>query len=378
MILVADGSMRTLREIGRRRIYRAESGRRGEGNDRYGRRGPDMVIRIPIGTEVVWWTEEGVWERLADLVEKGQTLVAAEGGRGGWGNARFATSIHRAPRIAQKGQAGRERKVRLDLKLLADVGLVGMPNAGKSTLLRAMSEARPKVAAYPFTTLEPVLGVVDCGYERFVVADMPGLIEGAHSGVGLGLDFLRHIERTKLILHLVDGGAQEPLRDLALVNEELRQYGTGLADRPQLVVVSKIDQPEVQARRQELRRQFAEIDVDLMFLSGLTGEGVEVVTQRLAEMLSQGEAAPEEVEPVVLRPLALRRGIRVQQENSGFRVEGERVVTFAEMMPVELEEGRAELWRRLGRWGVNSALRRAGAKPGDRVRLGRVELEWMA
>jgi GTP-binding protein len=345
VMLVADGAVRTLREIGRRRMWKAE---------------------------------DGSWERLADLVEKGQTLAVAGGGRGGWGNDRFATATHRAPRIAQKGQAGQQRRLRLDLKLLADVGLVGMPNAGKSTLLRAMSEARPRVAAYPFTTLEPVLGVVDCGYERFVVADMPGLIEGAHTGVGLGLDFLRHIERTKLILHLVDGGVDEPLRDMDLVNEELRQYGSGLADRQQLVAVSKIDVPEVRARREELSQLFAERGVDLLFLSGATGEGVELVTQQLAEALLEGEAVPEAVMPAVIRPLPLRRGVRVRQENGGFRVEGERVVVFAEMMPVGQEEGRAELWRRLGRWGVNAALRRAGAKPGDRVRLGQVELEWMA
>ncbi len=381
VILIADRSVRTLKELGRKRIYRAGRGKHGEGSDRHGRRGSDLVIRIPVGTEVMWWTEEGSWERLADLVEKGQQLITAEGGRGGWGNARFSSSTHRAPRIAQRGQAGRERRVRLDLKLLADVGLVGMPNAGKSTLLRAMSEARPKVAAYPFTTIEPVLGVVNCGWERFVVADMPGLIEGAHSGVGLGLDFLRHIERTKLILHLVDGAAKDPLRDLILINEELRQYGMGLEDRRQLVVVSKIDQREVKGRRKALERQFTEANIELTFLSGATGEGVEMVTLRLAELLRQSETAStvsEEVAPVVLRPHIPHRGVWVTLEDGGFRVESERAVVFAEMMPIEQEEARAELWRRFDRWGVNAAIRRSGAEPGDLIRLGQVELEWLA
>ncbi len=336
------------------------------------------MIQVPRGTEV-WCVgaEPGEWNRLADLLDAGQVLSVARGGRGGWGNGRFATSIHRAPRIAQRGQDGERRLLRLELKLLADIGLIGQPNAGKSTLLRSMSQARPKVADYPFTTLEPVLGVVDCGWQTFVAADLPGLIEGAHSGVGLGLEFLRHVERTKVIVHLVDGSVEEPLQGMELVNEELRRYGKRLGDRRQIVVVSKIDISEVSERQEELTRQFAARNVELLFVSGVTGKGVADLIQRLAAVLHELEDAPTEVRLEVKRPAPIQRGVQIRREDDVFCVEGERVVVFAEMMPVEEEEGRAELWRRLKRWGVNSALRRAGAKPGDRVRLGAVELEYL-
>ena len=240
-----------------------------------------------------------------------------------------------------------------------------------------MSQARPKVADYPFTTLEPVLGAVDCGWQTFVIADLPGLIEGAHSGVGLGLEFLRHVERTKVIVHLVDGSVEEPLRGMELVNEELSRYGERLGGRRQIVVVSKIDISEVRERREELTRQFAARKVEPLFVSGVTGEGVADLIQQLAAVLHELEGAPTEGRLEVKRPAPSQRGVQIRREDGVFCVEGERVVVFAEMMPVEQEEGRAELWRRLKRWGVNRALRRAGAKPGDRVRLGSVELEYL-
>ena len=232
MVLVADGSVRTLKEIGRKRVYRAERGQHGQGSGKHGRRGEEAVLRVPVGTQV---QAVASGELVADLDEAGKTVVVARGGLGGRGNTWFARAEYRAPRIAQRGQPGGERELQLDLKLLADVGLVGMPNAGKSTLLRAISAARPRVAAYPFTTLEPALGVVELGYERFVVADIPGLIEGAHAGVGLGLDFLRHVERTRVLVHLIDGSRPDPLADMDAVNRELAEYGGGLAERGQIV-----------------------------------------------------------------------------------------------------------------------------------------------
>ncbi len=377
--LLTDGSVRTLTEIGRRRVYRGEKGRNGQGSGKHGRRGADLLLRVPPGTEVWRCEEDGHLEKAADLVAEGETLVVARGGLGGWGNIHFATSVHRAPRIAQRGREGEELRLRLELKLLADVGIAGLPNAGKSTLLRAMSAARPKVAAYPFTTLEPALGVVESGWDRFVVADIPGLIEGAHTGAGLGLDFLRHIERTRLLVHLVDGSSTDPVRDMETVNQELRRYGRGLAGRRQIVVVNKVDLPEVAAMRKELGATLAG-DGEPLFISAATGEGVGELIAVLSQALREGaaERRPAAEEPVVLRPPELGGGVRVQREDGAFRVEGEKVVAFAEMMPVEQDEGRAELWRRFGRWGVVTALRRAGAKRGDRVRLGRVELEFEA
>ncbi|MBI2913067.1 MAG: GTPase ObgE [Chloroflexi bacterium] len=377
VILVGDESVRTLREIGRRRVLRGERGGRGEGGGRHGRGGRDCVVAVPVGTEVARIGAGDVREKVVDLTAVGQTVAVARGGLGGWGNARFATAVHRAPRIAQKGQDGEEWRLVLDLKLLADVGLVGQPNAGKSTLLRAISAARPKVADYPFTTLEPVLGVVEVGYERFVVADIPGLIEGAHRGAGLGLDFLRHVERTKVVVHLLDGSRPEPVRDLDVVNKELRQYGHGLVGREQVIAVNKLDLGEVRGRKGELEVQLRSRGLDPLFVSAVTGEGVEALVARLVAVLRrQREAVAPMAATAVLRPLPLARAVRVRREGGAFRVEGERVVAFAEMMPLEQAEGRSELWRRLGRWGVVGALRRAGAKPGDRVRLGRVEVEW--
>ncbi len=338
-----------------------------------GRRGADVVVRVPVGTEV---GRAAGGELVGDLDGVGKSVVVARGGGGGRGNGWFARAEYRAPRIAQRGQAGVEMEVQLDLKLLADVGIVGLPNAGKSTLLRAISAARPKVAEYPFTTLEPVLGVVDVGFERFVVADIPGLIEGAHAGAGLGLDFLRHIERTRVLIHLVDGASPDPLSDMDALNSELKEYGGGLAGRPQEVVVNKVDLPEVSGRMSDLQERFAGRGIRPQFVSAVERQGTDELVRRLAQLVAaESESEPVE-EAAPIRPEPLRRRFDVRREGGGFRVEGERVVTFAEMMPVGVEEGRQELWWRLRRWGVSGALRRAGAQPGDRVRLGSVELEW--
>jgi GTP-binding protein len=380
VVIVADGSVRTLKELGRRRIYRAERGQHGQGSKKAGRSAPDLELHVPVGTQVTIVHEDGREEPLADLLQAGQHTVAARGGIGGWGNVRFATAVHRAPRIAQRGQEGEDVRVRLDLKLLADVGIVGLPNAGKSTLLRAMSAARPRVGAYPFTTLEPNLGVVDVGWERFVAADVPGLIAGAHAGAGLGLDFLRHLERTRLLVHLVDGASDDPLRDLETVEAELREYGHALGDRPRLIAINKTDLPQVADRREELAAQFREHGAEPFFISAAGGEGVDELVQAVATRLKELRAAeaPASAEvpaAPVLRPGGRAGDVSVRREDGAYRIEGARAVAFAEMMPLETDEGRAELWRRFGRWGVTGALKRAGAKPGSRVRLGRVELE---
>ena len=336
-----------------------------------------MLIHVPVGTQISVVKDGGTLEMIGDLVGAGQQLLVARGGLGGWGNARFKSSTNQAPRIAQRGQEGEEARLRLDLKLLADVGIVGLPNAGKSTLLSVMSAARPKIADYPFTTLEPALGVVENGWDRFVVADIPGLIEGAHTGAGLGLEFLRHIERTKVVVHLVDGRSVEPLKDYQTVNAELQQYGHGLAEREQILAINKIDISEVKERIDELMETFLEAGQEPMFISAAAGDGVDELIQRMALALA-AEAPEGALEHVpVLRPASAPTShvVRVQREDGAFRVEGERVVAFAEMMPLEEEEARAELWRRFQRWGVTSALRRAGARAGDQIRLGGREIE---
>jgi GTP-binding protein len=374
-VLVADGSIRTLAEVGRKRTHRGERGTHGLGKGKHGARGKDAVLRVPVGTQV---RRLGDGELLADLDAPGESVAVARGGLGGRGNAWFKRSDYQAPRIAQRGQAGEEVEVQLDLKLLADVGIVGLPNAGKSTLLRAMSGARPKVADYPFTTLEAALGVVDVGYERFVMADIPGLIEGAHEGAGLGLDFLRHVERTKVLVHLVDGSRPDPLADIAAIDGELREYAAGLEEKPQLVAVNKVDLPEVAALAEGLADRIEEARGDRpLLVSAAERRGTDELASRLAEMLAAAARQPSAEEPPpVIRPRPLGRGVEVREEDGAFRVDGERVAAFAEMMPLELEEGRQEFWWRLGRWGVSGALRRAGAEPGALVRLGKLELEW--
>jgi GTP-binding protein len=261
----------------------------------------------------------------------------------------------------------------LDLKLLSDVGIVGLPNAGKSTLLRHVSAARPKVADYPFTTLEPVLGVVEVGYESFVLADLPGIIEGAHAGAGLGHQFLRHVERTRVLVHLIDGSRPDPVADLRTLNQELAWYSEELGQKRQQVVVNKVDLPEVRARRGELEA----LGHDPLFISAATGEAVQELVRRLLELLSAVEVPallPSEVP--VLRPRGREPRFTVTKGDGVFVVKGEGPVSLVEMMGLDSEEARLEVRRRLTRMGVVSALRRAGISPGDHVRFGTVEMEW--
>jgi GTP-binding protein len=342
----------------------------------HGRRGKDLVIRVPVGTEVRSRNDKGDLSLIGDLTEVGQTLVVAQGGLGGWGNAHFATSTNQAPRIAQKGQKGQEARLVLDLKLLSDVGLLGVPNAGKSTLLALISAAHPKIASYPFTTVEPVLGVVEMGYRTFVIAEIPGLIEGAHRGVGLGHDFLRHAERARMFVHLLDGTRPDPLADMEVINGELAQFREDLAAKPQVVAVNKNDLPDVIQRTEELRERLAAGQIEPFFVSAATGQGVGGLLERVAQELSTlVEEEPPPPLPVV-RPRPLSARFSVSVSNDVYRVSGERLEAFAEMMPLDQEEGRAEFWRRLTRWGVVAALRRAGIGPGAKVRLGQTEVEW--
>jgi len=275
VILQADAQLTTLLDLTYPRQFRAPKGSHGKGKDQTGKDGEDLVIRIPVGTLI---RDDQTEEVLQDLLFDAQRFVAVEGGRGGRGNARFATSTHRAPRRAEKGGKGVERTLRLELKLLADVGLIGYPNVGKSTLLSRISSARPKIADYPFTTLVPNLGVVNQeGRRPFVVADIPGLIEGASKGAGLGLTFLRHVERTRLLIHLLDiseGPSRDAVKDFHALNDELKAYDPVLQKRRQLVALNKIDLPSVRERAGETKIQFEKLGHRLYFISGQTGEGV--------------------------------------------------------------------------------------------------------
>ena len=377
VVLVASPALTTLAGFRRRRRYCAQGGRHGEGGKRHGRSGVDLVIPVPVGTIVRRVGGSELGEVVADLTVPAQPVVVVRGGKGGRGNARFATSTRQAPRIAERGQRGEQARLRLDLKLLSDVGIVGLPNAGKSTLLRAVSAARPKVADYPFTTLEPVLGVVEVGYESFVLADLPGIIEGAHEGAGLGHQFLRHVERTRVLLHLVDGSRPDPVADLETLNRELAWYSDELGRKGQQVVVNKLDLAEVRAGRAELDARLRAQGHDPVFISAATREGMADLLRRLLDLLSAIEVpAPPSSEVPVLRPRGRQPRVTVTKGDGLFVVEGEGPVSVVEMMGLESEEARLEVRRRLTRMGVVSALRRAGVRVGDRVRFGTVEMEW--
>jgi GTP-binding protein len=289
--LVADSGVNTLLHLRYNPEHTAERGRHGEGSNRSGREGEDVFVRVPVGTQVF---DGETGEFYCDLAEEGQRWLAARGGRGGFGNSHFASSTNRAPRYHQEGSPGEERELQLELKLLADVGLVGFPNAGKSTLISTISAAKPKIADYPFTTLEPHLGVVDLGeYRTFVVADIPGLIEGAHEGAGLGDRFLRHVERTKLLLHLVDVSSvsgRDPVADYETINRELVAYDARLAERPQAVVAAKIDALDEPERLERLRRRAAEDRRPFYEISSATNRGVRELVMGVARMLDEMNA----------------------------------------------------------------------------------------
>ncbi|HVQ36250.1 MAG TPA: GTPase ObgE [Pyrinomonadaceae bacterium] len=286
--VVADSSLNTLLHLRYNPLHIADRGRHGEGSNCSGREGEDRIIRVPVGTQIFDSTTE---ELLQDLDADGARWLAAKGGRGGFGNSHFATSTNRAPRYHQSGSEGEEFEFQLELKLLADVGLVGFPNAGKSTLISTISAAKPKIADYPFTTLEPHLGVVDLGdFRTFVVADIPGLIEGAHDGAGLGDRFLRHIERTKLLLHLIDVSSfsgREPIDDFLTVNRELRAYNPDLADRPQIVVATKIDALDEPMRLEVLQQQAEKEGLPFYAISSVTNKGTAELVAAIAAKLDE-------------------------------------------------------------------------------------------
>jgi GTP-binding protein len=292
VVVVADLAVTSLKLLVRKRNYRAADGGNGRSKKRHGRKGEDLLLVVPAGTVVSHKSQIGDSAIIADLDQPGQQVVVAKGGKGGFGNTHFATSTNQAPQIAQKGEEGEENSIILELKLIADAGLIGYPNVGKSTLLAAVSAAKPKIAPYPFTTREPILGVVEVGGLSFVLAEIPGLIDGAHLGRGLGHAFLRHIMRTRVLIHLVDGSSPSPLDDMIRVNNELGLFDSSLAQKPQLVVVNKIDLSQVREHLAELRGSFSAAGTKALFVSAATGEGISELTAQAMRLL-QSAAKPE-------------------------------------------------------------------------------------
>jgi GTP-binding protein len=315
-------------------------------------------------------------EILADLMEQGDELLVARGGRGGRGNARFANSRRQTPRVAERGEPGAPRRLHLELRLLADIGIVGAPNAGKSTLLAALTEARPKIADYPFTTLQPNLGVAEVDGRRLVLADIPGLIEGAHHGVGLGDLFLRHIRRTRALIHLLDGRAADPLREMEAINAELAAYDPDLAAKPQIVAVNKTDEPEVAQRWPHWKAVLEKRGLRPLAISALRSVNLEALLRAAAKAAESVAPEPgEEAIPIHRPPEA--GGFAVARDPDGaWRVSGRGVERAAAMTYWEHDEGVRRFQRTLARMGVEDALRKAGVRPGEDVRIGEYELEW--
>jgi GTP-binding protein len=376
IVLEVSNQLNSLQDYRYRHHFPARGGGRGGGSRRHGKDAPDIVLQVPPGTLVK--DEEG--QTLADLVGLKQQMVVARGGRGGRGNASFKTSTRQTPRFAELGAPGESRWLWLELKLIADVGLLGLPNAGKSTLLSAASAAKPKIADYPFTTLEPVLGVVEMAEDAtFVMADLPGLIEGAHAGAGLGLQFLRHVDRTRVLIHIIDAAAGDRVKlwnDYQQVRNELKKYSAALARRPHLIALNKMDavtdQPEVVAFRQRLvklrRRTFP--------MSAATGEGVQDLLWAAQRMLEKrkGEAASEPLPALkVYRGPSSAEPFTIESVEGGFLVSGNQLERLLAMTDMTNPEGLAHFQRMLDRWGLNDALARHGARGGETVRISDVE-----
>jgi GTP-binding protein len=371
VFLRAVDDVYTLEQFRSKKKFAASDGGNGGIRLRTGAHGEDLTIDVPAGT-VVFDMEDGLL--VQDLKKPGDTALVAHGGRGGWGNKKFATSTNQAPNYAQKGQRGEELKLRLELRLLADVGLLGLPNAGKSTLLAAVSNAKPKIAEYPFTTLEPMLGVVNVGYQRFTMADLPGLIEGASEGYGLGFEFLKHVRRCRVLLHLVDCSSPDPVTDFELIEGEVRTYEARLEEVPRVIAVTKADL-DAEAARTSAAALAAHTGAELMVISAVQGIGIDELEARLMELVAaerEREQTERPAEIPVWRPAGEERFVVRAVGERTFEVEGQRVVSFVEMMDTHMEGADEEIARRLERWGVAAELRRKGAKEGDQLRFGEV------
>jgi GTPase len=357
--------------------YAAEDGKGGGSNNKFGKSAANLVVPVPPGT-LVYDAESA--ELLGDLTSAGQQLVVCKGGRGGRGNPHFKSSINQIPRTAENGEPGEEKRLRLELKLIADIGIVGVPNAGKSTLLSVLTNAKPKIAPYPFTTLEPNLGVAKVDDESTVVlADIPGLIEGASHGAGLGHDFLRHVQRTRVLIHLLDGLSADPLADLSQINSELALFDPGLADKPMLVAVNKIDQPEVAERWPKLKQAIKKHGYEATVVSALARTNVRELLLKAVQMLA--EVLPVEEAPAasipVYRPVEDPRAFTILHEADGaWRVKSAAIERAAEMTPWDQTGSVRRFQKLMEKLGVDAALRKAGAQEGDTVYIGEYELEY--
>lgn len=375
VILKVDESLTNFKEFRNKSTYRAADGENGKGQKKSGKSGEDLVIKVPMGT-VVYDGEDDHRSFIADLLENGQKITVAKGGKGGWGNVHYATSTNQTPRLAQVGEPGDSTFLVLEMRLIADVGIIGFPNVGKSSLLATASAAKPKIADYPFTTKETELGVVNLGNDSFVLAEIPGLIQGAHQGKGLGHDFLRHASRTKLFIHLVNGTSEAPVDDMVKVNNELSLYDEKLAQKSQIVAISKVDLDEVRNRMDEIRSEFTWIAVKVRFVSAVTGEGVSELMRAAQEQLKKIPVVPREDEVKVFHPQPRRRMASVSKEGDILVINAPEIERVVKRVDIEDPTVRWQVHGLLMRKGIVKELEKAGIKGGDRVRCDDIEWDW--
>ena len=380
VIIVGDHNENTLINFRYEKNFSASNGENGSKAKKHGKDGDDVVIRVPVGTQIINETGSVV----ADILNSGEEYMAAPGGRGGYGNVKYSSSTSQYPVIAQAGEEGLQRSLRLELKLIADVGIIGVPNAGKSSLITFLTAARPKIANYPFTTIDPVLGIVEHRDKDFVMVDIPGLIEGAHEGIGLGHEFLRHIERTRVLIHLVDGTSENPSEDFHKINKELALFNEALIGKPQILAINKVDLDEVSVLAEDIRDSMGEDAWKFHIISAVSGEGVGSMMDEVVQVLSdQPSVIPpnlsvdlQETDIPVIRPEPRRRGVSIYQEDGVYVVQAPGVERIAQRIDYEDWLARMQFYKHMQKTGVVKALEDAGISEGDTVRIGDVEWEW--
>src|SRR5215211_6395461 len=376
VIFEVKNTLNTLSAFRQNQKFRAEDGIKGGPSQMSGRYGKDLILYVPPGT-ILFDADTGAL--IGDLTKPGQQLRVCKGGRGGRGNQHFATSRNQAPRTAEKGEPAEEKRIKLELKLIADIGLIGVPNAGKSTLLSVLTNAQPKIAAYPFTTLEPNLGVANIDDDTTVVlADIPGLIEGASQGAGLGHDFLRHIQRTRVLVHLLDGMSEDPVADYSQINSELSIFDPNLGKKPQVVVLNKIDQPEEQERLADIKKKFKKLKVEFMTMSALARTNTRDVLIKAHQLLQEVPPVEEVEGPLpVYKPKEDPREFNITHEGANeWRVSGVSIERAASMTYWQHDGSVRRFQKIMEALGVDEALRKAGVQEGDTVAIGEFELEW--
>ena len=385
IVLVADSSINTLTKFHWQPHFIARNGSNGQGHNKNGANGETVEVPVPVGTEVWVWEDSKDKELIGELIHEGDQIIVAQGGRGGWGNAHFVSATHQEPLLAEAGGDGEVRRIRLNLKLLADIGLIGMPNAGKSSILTAISAARPKIADYPFTTIEPVLGVVDYRHKSFVAVDIPGLIKGAHQGVGLGDEFLKHIQRTRVLVHVVDGSEDNIVERIISINDEISRFDAELSKKPQILVINKFDLDEVSVLASEITESVESIKglhSKIIFVSAATYAGIDELKHAMSDYLEQKHQekptfAVLNNDAVIIKPKVKKpEKMIVRNQNGSWRIVHQKAVRLARGSNLETWEARIQFQHRLEQLKVTKALRDAGIEIGDTVMVGDWEFNW--